>query len=194
MEVFDILSGDEEAESDDENVNTGRVGNDTSIEKEQVEARILNDVVDDYISLAAVACQSQHQGDEEKLNDAKILHDNVNEYIPVSYQSKNIYKKDNGSVINAHLTAEETGIAKDEDKDGANHMEDEADKSDVLYSSDGGNPGGELSEDVNADDEHESLDTEDDKRSLAEQGEAFDEGETGKLHDTQSSLEQNTTI
>ena len=55
--------------------------------------------------------------------------------------------------------------------------EDEAEKSDAPYSSDGGNLGGELSEDMNADDEHESLDTEDDKRSLAEQGETFDEEE-----------------
>ena len=56
--------------------------------------------------------------------------------------------------------------------------EDEAEKS---YSSDGGNLGGELSEDMQADDEHESLDTEDDKRSLAEQGETFDEEEAGKI-------------
>jgi hypothetical protein len=55
--------------------------------------------------------------------------------------------------------------------------EDEAEKSDNPYSSDGGNLGGEFSEDMNADDEHESLDTEDDKRSLAEQGETFDEEE-----------------
>ena len=62
-------------------------------------------------------------------------------------------------------------------------FEDEAEKSDAPYSSDGGNLGGELSEDMQADDEHESLDTEDDKRSLAEQeGETFDEEEAGKIY------------
>lgn len=63
-------------------------------------------------------------------------------------------------------------------------MPDEAYNSDAPYSSDGGNLGGELSEDMNADDEHESLDTEDDKRSLLsnpEHGETFDEEEAGKV-------------
>jgi hypothetical protein len=71
--------------------------------------------------------------------------------------------------------------AQETKKEGANPLtnphDEEADKSEP-YSSDGGNLGEEFSEDM-ADDEHESLDTEDDKRSLAEQGETFDEEEAG---------------
>jgi hypothetical protein len=82
-------------------------------------------------------------------------------------------------VLNNKTVHEETEVNEDRvNPPATTSIEDEAYRSDAPYSSDGGNLGGS---DVNADDEHESLDTEDDKRSLAEHGETFDEEEVGKI-------------
>ncbi|KAL3801600.1 hypothetical protein ACHAWO_006256 [Cyclotella atomus] len=208
------------------------VENDSSPEEVSTEMEILNEVVDDYIGAAA------SQPIEEQLpevDDGKILHDNVTEYIAVTSPSKKSPEKvarssradsaadvtasdevaaqivnsateadaqavgevnQNQASIGANVEATNTNqtplsVEKPEidqiDTRAQNSLEplndeiqeadEEADKSEP-YSSDGGNLGEEFSEDM-ADDEHEPLDTEDDKRSLAEQGETFDEEEAG---------------
>ena len=263
VEVVDIRSSDEnDEEGDDDEIPAAEfVGNESSTDGGRDETEILNAVVDDYID--AVPEQPQvEESTEEILDEAKILHDRVHEFIPVTSPRKSPEKK---NVFHATTAGKEAVLAEDDlvstareeelgeyfetenteteatgamdaehppvedfehaavanedhspfadaehspvenvitvDTEALNNeskatdaiatladetnqrevkfAEDEAEKSDVPYSSDGGNLGGELSEDMNADDEHESLDTEDDKRSLAEQGETFDEEEVG---------------
>ncbi|KAL7487683.1 hypothetical protein ACHAW6_013248 [Cyclotella cf. meneghiniana] len=270
VEVVDILSSDaDDEEGDDDEIPVADVvENESSTDGGGDETEILNAAVDDYID--AVPEQRQvEENTEEILDEAKILHDHVHEFFPVTSPRKSHEKK---NAFHATMAGKEAVLAEDdlvstatEEKsaeyfetgnteadeidamdvehppvddidhaavadayhppfadeehspaenviaiatkalnneanatdaiatmaDEANQLEvkpaeDEAEKSDVPYSSDGGNLGGELSEDMNADDEHESLDTEDDKRSLAEQGETFDEEEVGGASPVQS--------
>lgn len=82
-----------------------------------------------------------------------------------------------GAVIKETEVIREKGMAASEE----DQNPDPIGAGDALYSS---NVGEVMSEDMNADDEHESLDTEDDKRSLEEheQGETNGEKEAGEAH------------
>ena len=220
VEVYDIGSSSEE-EKEEEPEGVPKAYDDANESDEPTETAILNEVVNDYIG--ATTSEPPEVETHPEVNDRQILHDNVNEYIPVASPSKKSPEKSGNSgeeavaedVAVAEIVAKETlestakrsvhhdNAAIDADQSTEDHTlidhdvnlqseakpgdadienaEEEAYKSDVPYSSDGGNLGGELSEDMNADDEHESLDTEDDKRSLAEQGETFDDEEAGKV-------------
>lgn len=220
VEVYDIGSSSEE-EKEEKPEGVSKAYDDANESDEPTETAILNEVVNDYIG--ATTSEPPEVEAHPDVNDGQILHDNVNEYIPVASPSKKSPEKSDNSgeeavaedVAVAEIVAKETlestakvsvhhdsaaivagqstehrtlmdhdvnlqSEAKPGDADIEN-AEEEAYKSDAPYSSDGGNLGGELSEDMNADDEHESLDTEDDKRSLAEQGETFDDEEAGKV-------------
>eukprot|EP00804_Cyclotella_cryptica_P009762 CCRYP_013226-RB/>CCRYP_013226-RB protein AED:0.03 eAED:0.03 QI:950/1/1/1/0.8/0.66/6/2875/1962 len=248
VEVVDIVSSDneEDEEGDDDEIPAADVfENESSTEEEgRDETKILNAVVDDYIDAVPEQPPQVEETAEEIMDEAKILHDHVHEFITVASPRKSPEKWNNCLAMMAGKVAVPSEFAavattRDEKPDQCFDMksaeaetmddmyvehppvtdaerspvenvgtiateavsnevmvtdviassaertnqldvtpaEDEAEKSDAPYSSDGGNLGGEMSEDMNADDEHESLDTEDDKRSLAEQGETFDEEE-----------------
>jgi hypothetical protein len=260
--VIDILSSDSDEEDEAVSVGADVSEKESPEEEVQDETAILNAIVDDYINAEP---NEQPQVEEDTaIDEAKVLHENIKEYIAVSSPFKKSPEKSAEEAVNTvegklpadddfphpandtmvhvqdesfleceEMGAEKVHISTDAGQPGvtdveplvvdAEHQEavhgeggiegettqeskaadseaclkkvettptgeeakavmgkpteDEAEKSDNPYSSDGGNLGGEFSEDMNADDEHESLDTEDDKRSLAEQGETFDEEE-----------------
>jgi len=110
----------------------------------------------------------------EKVGDAPMEVDSQN---LIHIQTEPDVKADKDFDVNTSMKAEEQKYSPSE----TNARD--ADHDAAAYSSDAGNPARSLSDtdDMNmADDEHESIDTEEDKRSLAEgsqQGETFDEDE-----------------
>jgi hypothetical protein len=132
---------------------------DTAVASDEVAAEITNNATEDDAQAVGECYRNQASiGADVETNNANQapLSDEKPELDPIDTRSKNALEHTSDEIQELH---------------------EEADKSEP-YSSDGGNLGEEFSEDM-ADDEHESLDTEDDKRSLAEQGETFDEEEAG---------------
>ena len=113
VEVFDLMSTDDEQENANDEAPRAEVINESSTEEERDEYAVLNDAVDNYIGVSSQSPQVQESSDT---NDRQILHEKVHEYIPVSSPLKmNPERDDTNSAIDEMLISAEAPANEGED-------------------------------------------------------------------------------
>eukprot|EP00956_Cyclotella_meneghiniana_P043732 scaffold284863_cov93-Cyclotella_meneghiniana.AAC.5 len=113
VEVFDLMSTDDEQENANDEAPCAEVINESSTEEEHDEYAVLNDAVDNYIGVSSQSSQVQESSDT---NDRQILHEKVHEYIPVSSPLKMTPERDDtNSAIDEMLVSAEAPTSEGED-------------------------------------------------------------------------------